>query len=125
MRIKQWLNRLWGCTPANPIDSVETNATGIDLMIESRRVTVPWEKVISIAVQHLGGTGDSERTYYLLNLEDRVIRISVLASGMNDFIRRLQVAPDLRRRDYLLAVSAGNEYPVTIWDNPLHRTKKI
>ncbi len=118
MRIKSFLNRLWGGLPADPVDRVETNAQGFVIWVKSSRFTVPWEKVRSIAIQHFGGPGDSERTHYVLALADREMRVAVSTPGMNEFIQRLQRVPDLKRRDYMLAIMSGNEYPVVIWENP-------
>jgi hypothetical protein len=79
---------------------------------------VPWERVQTIAVQHLAGAYDPAKTHYILSLPERDIRVACLTPGMRDFLERLQKVPGLRHRDYRDAMRFGNEFPVVIWTNP-------
>jgi hypothetical protein len=96
MGIKEWLNRLWGRIPADPVDRVEVTRKGLVIHSGRRRHTVAWEDVKSIAIHFVTGSPESRDTHCVPTLDERELRIPL----------------DIN------AVEYSADTPVVTWENP-------
>ena len=118
MKLKQWLHRLWGVVPADPVDSVSTDYDGFTFRLGAESSRIPWSDVATISIQHVGESVNPDRIHYILELPGRMLRVSLATPGMNEFVRRLQTAPGLDHDAYKNAIGVLWDKPMPIWRNP-------
>ncbi len=123
MSFREWLNRLWGRIPVDPVDRVDTSYEGFVVHLLGDVHTVPWKMVKTIAVQYVTGSPEPRDIHYLLSVRERDLRISLDTPGMGEFIRRLQDVPGLDHMSYKNALKYCADTPVVIWTNPEARQR--